>query len=158
MMTLRYRADSKIEIMKTPGKKLSVKQTQRSPKISFSFSLPSKKEKNHDIFYSFVMIDPDAPSQDQPFLGQMLHWMVLNISIHEKQGTTIMPYRGPNPGRGTGPHRYIFLFFWHEQPLVMRGRPRKRRQHFDIDQWVKRYPVHFLTSTFFVAERDKDDK
>ncbi|XP_065285335.1 protein D1-like [Dermacentor albipictus] len=63
--------------------------------------------------YSLLMVDPDAPSRKQPDKRSWLHWMVLNAASTERfhDGDVAMPYEGPNPPQGSGPHRYVLLVY-----------------------------------------------
>ncbi|XP_075541381.1 protein D3-like [Dermacentor variabilis] len=63
--------------------------------------------------YSLLMVDPDAPSRKQPVKRSWLHWMVLNAPSSERfhDGDVAMPYNGPNPPKGSGPHRYVLLVY-----------------------------------------------
>jgi large subunit ribosomal protein L35 len=38
---------------------------------------------DHDSGYTLMMVDPDAPSRDNPIKRSWLHWLVINIKGHE---------------------------------------------------------------------------
>ena len=66
------------------------------------------------------MIDPDAPTPDDPKFGYWRHWVVTSIpspstnpSAHDitTSGTTLTQYLAPGPKDESGPHRYLFLIF-----------------------------------------------
>ena len=58
------------------------------------------------------MTDPDAPSRANPFVGEVRHWLVVNIPGNDLvKGDTIAEYRGSGAPKGTGLHRYIFLLY-----------------------------------------------
>lgn len=86
--------------------------------------------------YTIAMLDPDAPSKQDPKFGPFRHWVTQGLrppttseivaaaSTGRDLGdplteplsasTTkpaITPYRPPGPGSGTGMHRYVFLLF-----------------------------------------------
>ncbi|PAV17652.1 PEBP [Pyrrhoderma noxium] len=86
--------------------------------------------------YTLAMLDPDAPSHQDPKFGPFRHWIIQGLrppttseiiaaASKEKEladsaieplsaSTTkpaITPYRPPGPGAGTGMHRYVFLLF-----------------------------------------------
>jgi phosphatidylethanolamine-binding protein (PEBP) family uncharacterized protein len=70
--------------------------------------------------YTFMMIDPDAPTPDDPKFGYWRHWVVSAISLPSEttssdditaRGTTLTPYLAPGPKDESGPHRYLFLLF-----------------------------------------------
>lgn len=87
--------------------------------------------------------DPDPPTKNLPFLGHILHWMVVNVPGNDtNDGETLVEYIKPNPPPRqfqnhsfnaasfneffvssivTGLHRFVFLMY--EQPY--------RKMHFD---------------------------
>ena len=63
-------------------------------------------------YYTLLMTDPDAPSRKTPFVGEVRHWLVVNIPGNDiGQGETIVAYRGSSPPKWTGLHRYIILLY-----------------------------------------------
>ncbi|XP_059497081.1 phosphatidylethanolamine-binding protein 4 isoform X2 [Stegostoma tigrinum] len=82
------------------------------PRVKF---VQAKKDMN----YVLIMVDPDAPSKENPKYRFWRHWLMTDI--HGKdlqtgfiQGTVLSEYRPPTPPSGTGYHRY--QFFLYEQP------------------------------------------
>jgi phosphatidylethanolamine-binding protein (PEBP) family uncharacterized protein len=70
--------------------------------------------------YTFMMIDPDAPTPDEPKFGYWRHWVVSSIALTSTttssddittRGRTLTPYLAPGPKDESGPHRYLFLLF-----------------------------------------------
>ncbi len=58
------------------------------------------------------LIDPDAPSRDNPIRREIRHWLTMNINGTDvSAGDTIFNYRGSGPPVTTGYHRYVFLLF-----------------------------------------------
>jgi len=67
-----------------------------------------------DGHYTVLMVDPDAPSHDNPVMAEWLHWMVVNVpdsGMHVDGGDIVMEYAGPNPPVDTGDHRYCLYVF-----------------------------------------------
>jgi phosphatidylethanolamine-binding protein (PEBP) family uncharacterized protein len=87
-----------------------VSQVKEQPSICLS---PSSATTS---IYTFMMIDPDAPTPDDPKFAYWRHWVVTSLSpstpdnITDK-GTTVTPYLAPGPKDESGPHRYLFLLF-----------------------------------------------
>jgi len=102
------------------GDELTVDGTKSAPEVSWKTDDDSK--------YALLMVDPDAPSRADPKYRQSRHWLISGIksapqgSTNETHGlaslktkAAIAPYRPPNPGPGSGIHRYVFLLF--EEPI-----------------------------------------
>ncbi|KAL5005785.1 hypothetical protein ScPMuIL_016943 [Solemya velum] len=79
------------------------------------------------------MVDPDAPSPDNPVHKYWLHWLVTNIpgDSLSNGGTTNMAYSGPSPPIGI--HRYQFLLM--EQTSSINVLVNKRRK-FNLDGFI----------------------
>ncbi|XP_031480344.1 protein FLOWERING LOCUS T-like isoform X1 [Nymphaea colorata] len=63
------------------------------------------------VFYTLIMVDPDAPSPSDPTLREYLHWMVTDIpaTTGTAFGQEIVCYEQPRPTVGI--HRFIFVLF-----------------------------------------------
>jgi phosphatidylethanolamine-binding protein len=70
-------------------------KSQSKPKINFD-RYPNDK-------YTIVMVDPDAPSRNNPIYKYWLHLLIINNN--EK----IISHEPPSPPIGSGKHRYIFF-------------------------------------------------
>ena len=66
------------------------------------------------------MIDPDAPTPDDPKFAYWRHWVVCSIPSPSAttspedittRGKTLTQYLAPGPKDESGPHRYLFLLF-----------------------------------------------
>lgn len=63
-------------------------------------------------YYTLTMIDPDAPTRQNPEISEVRHWVMVNIPGNKVSvGQTLVEYIGSGPPQGTGLHRYIFLVF-----------------------------------------------
>ena len=84
------------------GNTLSVSKSQSKPKVVF-------EQAKDDKVYTLAMVDPDAPSRDDPKAAQWLHWLVVNIPGDKLKigegtdfGKTLMQHNGPSPPKGSG--------------------------------------------------------
>lgn len=105
------------------GSLARVSQVKDQPTISISSSsIPPKSASSaKSSTYTFMMIDPDAPTPSDPKFGYWRHWVVSSIppspssSSSEAditaRGKTLTPYLAPGPKDDSGPHRYLFLLF-----------------------------------------------
>lgn len=100
---------------------------------------------SNETLYTLAMVDPDAPSRASPTVGQVLHWLVINIPLNRiSGGRTMAGYRGSGPPEGTGLHRYIFIVY--KQPAkidpeeaVIGKTSRTGRLNFKIRDYAKKY-------------------
>jgi hypothetical protein len=97
------------------GSLARVSQVKEQPIISIC-SPPTSSAAS----YTFMMIDPDAPTPDDPKFGYWRHWVVTSIPSPSAttspeditaRGKTLTQYLAPGPKDESGPHRYLFLLF-----------------------------------------------
>ncbi|XP_038641408.1 phosphatidylethanolamine-binding protein 4 isoform X1 [Scyliorhinus canicula] len=109
------------------------------PRVKF---VQAKKDKN----YVLIMVDPDAPSKENPKYRFWRHWLVTNILGEDLQagviqGTVLSEYRPPTPPSGTGYHRY--QFFLYEQPddtvISLNKQETNSLGSWDLDSFVSRF-------------------
>ncbi|RMZ68773.1 phosphatidylethanolamine-binding [Pyrenophora seminiperda CCB06] len=106
-----------------------VGQVSQRPRIYVSNPPPPESS---NVTYTFMMIDPDAPTPEDAKYAYWRHWVVTSISGAAgtgggggggasldgnededitARGTTLTPYLAPGPKDESGPHRYLFLLF-----------------------------------------------
>jgi len=100
-------------------------------------------------FYTLMLLDPDAPSHAEPKWKHFCHWLVVNIpgtgtrsKDNIAKGSTICPYMGPAPPKGTGLHRYVFIIYEHDAAqdsfkITGFGKDPESRKSFHHEQWLK---------------------
>ncbi|XP_061395643.1 protein D3-like [Musca vetustissima] len=92
------------------GKELTPTQVKDQPEVSW--------EAEDGALYTLLMVDPDAPSRQEPSYREALHWLVINIPGNKvSNGQVVADYIGSGPPEGTGLHRYVFLIFKQEQRI-----------------------------------------
>lgn len=112
---------------------------------------------NVNKFYTLVMLDPDAPSAEEPKQRSWLHWLVVNIENADvSTGFKVAEYKPPTPPKDSGLHRYIFLLI--QQPEKEKEYlPYKKRGKFNINKYATDHKLGNLEGiTFFKTE--KSDK
>ncbi|KAK4099220.1 PEBP-like protein [Parathielavia hyrcaniae] len=106
------------------GTLMRVSEVKQTPSISISATTTTTTTTPISSL-TFMLIDPDAPTPDDPKFGYWRHWVVTNIpapsssisASEEEQpsavdaGRTLTPYLAPGPKDESGPHRYLFLLF-----------------------------------------------
>lgn len=123
------------------GSLVRVSDVASQPSVTFSSSTSGPAST-----FTLLLIDPDAPTPDDPKFAYWRHWVVTNIpssSGDVKDGTTITPYLAPGPKDESGPHRYLFLLF--QEPAGFKvtredvgGEEFVERRSFGAREWVER--------------------
>lgn len=86
------------------GIMLTPSETQIEPLVTWNMC--------QDKYYSFLMVDPDAPTPQDPTLADILHFMVIDIVNGDvDSGDVKMEFKGPAPPNGSDPHRYCLFMF-----------------------------------------------
>ncbi|KAH6921130.1 hypothetical protein HPB50_027881 [Hyalomma asiaticum] len=129
---------------------LTPEQTAEAPAVSLVGAI------NCIPPFALLMLDPDAPSRENPSLRNWLHWMVINAHTTRRldKGQQVVRYNGPTPPEGTGPHRYVFLAFCQggKRAKAIKLKPWVRKK-FNLKKFRRRIgdTVPF-GGTFFYAE------
>lgn len=92
------------------GSLVRVSDVKERPNVSFSSNADSASAQS----FTFLLIDPDAPTPDDPKFAYWRHWVVTNIPASAQdvsEGNTLTQYLAPGPKDESGPHRYLFLLF-----------------------------------------------
>lgn len=116
---------------------VDIQEVQYKPQIKFN--VPANK------FYTVLMVDPDAPSKDNPENKHWLHWMIIN------NNNTIVDFQPSSPPIGSGEHRYfIYLLEQQKEIKVPTAYP---RQKFPIDSFIKKYNLKPIASAMYKTEK-----
>lgn len=133
------------------GQELKPSEVKETPLVEW--------EASPTVYYTLVMYDPDAPSQANPSLADVKHWLVVNIPGNDvNSGEVIAEYIGSGASKGTGLHRYIFLVF--EQPDKLSfDEPKsgkkslEHRRNWSMRQFMKKYNLGKpFAGNFFKAQ------
>ncbi|XP_028030844.1 protein D1-like [Bombyx mandarina] len=136
------------------GKELTPTQVKDAPTVKWA----SKENE----YYTLAMVDPDAPSRENPKFREWHHWLVGNISGGNIGKSEILSeYIGSGPPKGTGLHRYIFLLYKQAEKCDFSKVPKlpnnsgEKRGKFSISQFAQQYKLGIpVAGNFFVAQYD----
>jgi phosphatidylethanolamine-binding protein (PEBP) family uncharacterized protein len=151
----------------TPSINLSVKFASISPsngsfmrvsqvKETPSISIPSSTSPPASQSFTFMLIDPDAPTPDDPKFAYWRHWFVASIpstafasSNIIDAGVTLTQYLAPGPKDESGPHRYLFLLFAEPEGLKLEkadvgGEEFMDRRSFGALEFVKKHGLELV--------------
>nr|ANS56353.1 MFT-like protein [Zamia furfuracea] len=111
-----------------------------------------------DKLFTLVMTDPDAPSPSEPNMREWIHWIVTDIpgATDVTQGREILAYSCPRPPIGI--HRYAFVLFRQQGPLLMMMAPQVR-QNFSTREFAAEYGLGLPVATvYFNAQKEPANK
>nr|QLM02205.1 flowering locus T 1 [Bocconia frutescens] len=105
------------------------------------------------IFYTLVMVDPDAPSPSDPNLREYLHWLVTDIPATTGAGfgQEVVTYESPRPTVGI--HRFVFVLFRQlgRQTVYAPG----WRQNFNTKDFAELYNLGLpVAAVYFNCQRE----
>ncbi|UJR24663.1 hypothetical protein I4U23_006036 [Adineta vaga] len=128
---------------------LTKEQTQQQPIINV------KQQFDKNKYLTLIMIDPDAPSAENPITGPFIHWILANFKQNDgKDGQHICAYTGPGPRPGTGRHRYIFLIYQSDEQVKEEKKfdsiPERRK--FPMSKFVENNHLTLIYRTIFTVD------
>ncbi|XP_050307541.1 protein D2-like [Anthonomus grandis grandis] len=144
-ITVTYPNNLQVEF----GGELTPSQVIEQPQVTW--------EADSDKYYTLSMVDPDAPSRDNPIYREINHWLVVNIKGNDlSTGETITAYVGSRPPKHSGLHRYIFIVFEHNEKIhVTDENLDTERRNFLIKRFAKKYNLgKAYAGNFYKAQWD----
>lgn len=134
----------------TLGNKFAPLQVQNMPKVSW-------KDAKDDEFYTLVMTDAVEKRET-------VHWLVANIPSNDiDKGDVLTSYFPAAPARGTGEHRFVFLFFRQPDKVDLHGQEKistfqmAGRSNFSTKGFVEKFDMEKVpvAGNFFLAAWDE---
>ncbi|KAH8276782.1 hypothetical protein KR026_000654 [Drosophila bipectinata] len=113
-----------------------------------------------DSLYTLLMVDPDAPTRQDPKFREILHWAVVNIKGNDiATGFPLAAYIGSGPPEGTGLHRYIFLVYRQgnkiEEGQTIPNNVRAGRLNFSARQFAAKHGLgEPIAANYYQAQYD----
>ncbi|KAF1968961.1 ERO1-domain-containing protein [Bimuria novae-zelandiae CBS 107.79] len=141
------------------GNLLRVSEVKDVPSVSFT----PEPNTPSSITYTFLMIDPDAPTPDDPKFAYWRHWVVSSIpasSPNVQSGKTLTQYLAPGPKDDSKPHRYHFLLY--REPEGMKklekgdvgGEEFVERRSFPAKEWVGKWGLELVGVNWMLGAGD----
>ncbi|KAK7924410.1 phosphatidylethanolamine-binding protein [Apiospora marii] len=141
------------------------------PVVRFGFAAPAERNRR----FTFLMIDPDAPTPDDPKFAFWRHWVVSGLAprgtgeeeddgVAEEAGkdcgTEVTEYLGPGPKDDSKPHRYLFLLY--QEPDGMRAPSKEdvggdefvQRRSFDAAAFAARHGLALVGLNWMTCAGD----
>ncbi|GFF58495.1 OV-16 antigen [Aspergillus udagawae] len=139
------------------GNLFRASECKTAPSVSFS------KEDNNppsSTSYTLLLVDPDAPTPDEPKFAFWRHWVVWGLKADEANGATALTeYLGPGPKDDSRPHRYLFLLFREPEGFALTkedvgGEEFTARRSFKVAEWVERHGLELVGVNWMLGAGD----
>lgn len=113
-------------------------------------------------FYTLLMTDPDVPNRADRSVGEVRHWLVVNIPGNNlAAGEARVQYVGSAPQKDSGLHRYVFLLFKQTKGMqefnnvaASSSTSREGRLSTNTRQLVADHNLELVAGNFFLAKYD----
>ncbi|KAG8631053.1 hypothetical protein KVT40_000193 [Elsinoe batatas] len=92
------------------GDLIRVSEAKITPTVSFA----AEEGASADQTYTLLLVDPDAPTPDDPKFAWWRHWVLPGLkagSPAEQTTEAVTSYLSPGPEDDSKPHRYLFLLY-----------------------------------------------
>ncbi|KAL2165027.1 hypothetical protein VTH06DRAFT_323 [Thermothelomyces fergusii] len=168
------------------GTLLRVSQVQSAPVLSVTPLLdstptptPTPTTTGTGTTFTLLMIDPDAPTPDDPKFAYWRHWVVANIALAADNAAgardlrisddpdggggggarVLTPYLGPGPKDESRPHRYLFLLFaepdgFRPEKADVGGDEFVQRRSFAAGEFVRRHGLRLVAAQWMRGAGD----
>ncbi|KAJ4313410.1 hypothetical protein N0V84_009439 [Fusarium piperis] len=133
-----------------------------APSIRFS----NEPDSPSDATYMLLLVDPDAPTPDDPKFAFWRHWVLPGLrplSGDEGLVAQVQPalteYLGPGPKDDSKPHRYLFLLFRQPTNLDLKkedvgGEEFVQRRSFDPVKFVEKNQLRLVGLNWMLGAGD----
>ncbi|XP_072941199.1 protein D2-like [Epargyreus clarus] len=150
LVEVQYPSGLKVDL----GQELTPTQVKDKPVVKWA----SKDTE----YYTLAMVDPDAPSRENPKFREWHHWLVGNIYGGDLgKGEVLSDYIGSGPPKGTGLHRYVFLIYKQPEKCDFAKIPKlpsnsgEKRGKFAIAKFAQQFKLGTpVAGNFYVAKYD----
>ncbi|KAF4970332.1 hypothetical protein FSARC_2588 [Fusarium sarcochroum] len=143
------------------GNLLRASDCKRSPSIQFD----QDPNAPGDATYLLLLVDPDAPTPDDPKFAFWRHWVL--PGLRPLSGTdavaqvqpALTEYLGPGPKDDSKPHRYLLLLYRQPTSLDLKkedvgGEEFTQRRSFDPAKFVEKYGLRLVGANWFLGAGD----
>lgn len=123
------------------GDILPLQLARKKPTIDFNLEKYDTSKK-----HTIIVVDPDAPSADNPIYKYWLH----QLTINETQN--VLGYVPPSPPKNSGPHRYFFFLYEQQRNIDSDKININLRKNFNLAQFVADNNLREVSSVYFVTQ------
>ncbi|KAL6917263.1 hypothetical protein FSST1_008758 [Fusarium sambucinum] len=143
------------------GNLFRANECKRSPSILFD----QEADAPGDATYMLLLVDPDAPTPDDPKFAFWRHWVLPGLrplgsadAVAQIQ-PALTEYLGPGPKDDSKPHRYLILLYRQPSNLDLKkedvgGEEFTQRRSFDTAKFVEKYDLRLVGANWFLGAGD----
>ncbi|CAG7563677.1 unnamed protein product [Fusarium equiseti] len=143
------------------GNLFRANECKRSPSILFD----QEADAPGDATYMLLLVDPDAPTPDDPKFAFWRHWVLPGLrplgsadAVAQIQ-PALTQYLGPGPKDDSKPHRYLVLLYRQPADLDLAkddvgGEEFEQRRSFDTAKFVEKYGLRLVGANWFLGAGD----
>ncbi|UKZ79778.1 hypothetical protein TrVFT333_007540 [Trichoderma virens FT-333] len=135
------------------GNLFRVNEVKLAPFVSFEAEVGDSLE---DASYMLLLVDPDAPTPDDPKFAFWRHWVLPGLKplagadgVVAQTKAALTEYLAPGPKDESQPHRYLFLLFREPHGLALTkddvgGEEFVQRRSFDPVTFVEKHQLQLV--------------
>ncbi|UKZ92894.1 uncharacterized protein TrAFT101_007827 [Trichoderma asperellum] len=145
------------------GNLFRVSEVKQAPFVSFE---AEAGDSSGDASYMLLLIDPDAPTPDDPKFAFWRHWVLPGLrpltsadGIVAQTKPVLTEYLAPGPKDDSKPHRYLFLLFREPHGLTLTkedvgGEEFVQRRSFDPVTFVEKHQLQLVSVNWMKGAGD----
>jgi len=136
-------------VVVTDGIEIPASKAQEPPTVEIGGGQSANALR--DKRFTIMMVDPDAPSPEDPKNREWLHWLIVNTRGTEiDRGDILCNYMGPAPPKGR--HRYVFLLFEQLDNADIPAQGISQRAKFSASNFAKSFKMGTpVAATYFYS-------
>ncbi|KAL6904224.1 phosphatidylethanolamine-binding protein [Trichoderma evansii] len=145
------------------GNLFRVREVKLAPFVSFE---AEAGDSLGDASYMLLLLDPDAPTPDDPKFAFWRHWVLPGLKpltsadgIVAQTKPVLTEYLAPGPKDDSKPHRYLFLLFREPHGLALTkedvgGEEFVQRRSFDAVTFVEKHQLQLVSVNWMKGAGD----
>ncbi|OAQ71333.1 phosphatidylethanolamine-binding protein [Pochonia chlamydosporia 170] len=144
------------------GNLFRVTEVKKAPSVQFD----PEPEASIDTSYMLMLVDPDAPTPDDPKFAFWRHWVLPGLQpLRDVDGVVgetkpaLTEYLAPGPKDDSRPHRYLFLLFREPHGLSLSkedvgGEEFVQRRSFNTATFITRHGLKLVGMNWMLGAGD----
>jgi len=130
------------------GELFRASECKVAPALSFASEADATRS------YTLVLVDPDAPTPEDPKFAYWRHWVLPGLHSSTGPALALQPalteYLGPGPRDESSPHRYLFLLYREPEGFALTkgdvgGEKFTDRRSFKADEWARKHGLELVS-------------